>query len=443
MCRTSIIVPVYNTAKYLKECFGSIYNQTQKETEVIAINDGSTDNSLEILEEIKKEHPGLIIYSQENKGLGDARNKGMELATGEYIYFMDSDDCLATTAMETCYQYARENHLDIVMFDAETFGDLEHVRDAYNRKNLITEQETVFRGEDFACKYFMRAFYPSACLLYTARTLIERHHLRFISRIYYEDNIFYCRALPLAERVMYIPQALYKRRYRENSITMSVFDLRHARDYLQMIWAVSGQIYTENVRKIIRELELGFLNNWLDECRKNNLFQDRQFAVEAFEGVKKLSGGWIGKMLSFRHLEILSQIVDDASYDVFSAEIKENIQRRKRELLSESFSDIPLQSATKCVGIYGTGKNTERFLDSYRKYIGEIRAKLLFINSNTVTGTEQYKGYDVLNVDNIGNCPLECIVIASSKYEDEIYHLIKERYKDTFRIIRLRADRQF
>ena len=68
MCRTSIIVPVYNTADYLKECFESIYNQTQKEIEVIAINDGSTDNGLEILEEIKREHPDLIIYSQQGTG---------------------------------------------------------------------------------------------------------------------------------------------------------------------------------------------------------------------------------------------------------------------------------------------------------------------------------------------------------------------------------------
>ena len=162
MCRTSIIVPVYNTADYLKECFESIYNQTQKEIEVIAINDGSTDNSLEILEEIKREHPDLIIYSQENRGLGDARNKGIELAIGEYIYFIDSDDCLAPEAMETCYQYAAENHLDVVMFDAEVFGDIEYKKDAYDRKKIISDQEAVLSGEVFACKYFTQAFYPNA-----------------------------------------------------------------------------------------------------------------------------------------------------------------------------------------------------------------------------------------------------------------------------------------
>ena len=69
MIKTSIIVPVYNTAEYLWECFASIFAQTQKEIEVIAINDGSTDNSLQILEEIKKDHPEMIIFSQKNMGL--------------------------------------------------------------------------------------------------------------------------------------------------------------------------------------------------------------------------------------------------------------------------------------------------------------------------------------------------------------------------------------
>lgn len=89
MIKTSVIVPVYNTAEYLEECFESIFGQTQKEIEVIAINDGSTDNSLQVLKEIQKKHPQMIILSQKNKGLGETRNIGLELAKGEFIYFID------------------------------------------------------------------------------------------------------------------------------------------------------------------------------------------------------------------------------------------------------------------------------------------------------------------------------------------------------------------
>lgn len=113
MIKTSIIVPVYNTAPYLRDCFDSIFAQTQKEIEVIAVNDGSTDNSLSVLGAVKAEHTELIIFSQENQGLGAARNKGMELATGEFIYFIDSDDCLISDAMEICYHYAKMNDVDV------------------------------------------------------------------------------------------------------------------------------------------------------------------------------------------------------------------------------------------------------------------------------------------------------------------------------------------
>ena len=90
--KTSVIIPVYNAAEYLEECFNSIFSQTQKEIEIIAVNDGSTDGSLELLENIKRAHPEIIIYSQDNQGPGGARNKGIELSKGEFVYFLDSDD---------------------------------------------------------------------------------------------------------------------------------------------------------------------------------------------------------------------------------------------------------------------------------------------------------------------------------------------------------------
>ena len=211
MIKTSIIVPVYNTANYLKDCFGSIFRQTQKDIEVIAINDGSTDNSLDVLEEIKKEYPQLVIYTQDNEGLGSARNKGIELATGEFIYFIDSDDCIVDTAIETCYQCAKDNNLDVVMFDAETFGDTKYETGYYDRTGIIADQEVVLKGEIFAKRYWLKSFVPSACLLYISSQFIKRYDLKFIPGIYYEDNEFYCRTIPLAERVMYIPQFLYRR----------------------------------------------------------------------------------------------------------------------------------------------------------------------------------------------------------------------------------------
>ena len=100
MINVSIVIPVYNVEKYLKQCLESVVNQTLDKIEVICINDGSTDNSLNILKEYEKKYNNIIIIDQENKGPGFARNIGMKRASGKYIYFLDSDDYIELNAME-------------------------------------------------------------------------------------------------------------------------------------------------------------------------------------------------------------------------------------------------------------------------------------------------------------------------------------------------------
>lgn len=101
MPKLSVIVPVYNVEKYLKECINSIINQTLKDIEIICVNDGSTDNSLKILEELSQLDNRIKIINKENGGLASARNAGMKVASGEYYTFIDSDDFIDTNAYET------------------------------------------------------------------------------------------------------------------------------------------------------------------------------------------------------------------------------------------------------------------------------------------------------------------------------------------------------
>ena len=99
MIKTSVIIPMYNTQEYIGECLENIFAQTQKEIEIIAVDDGSTDGSLEILKGYQKRHENLIILCQENKKQGAARNAGVRVARGECIYFLDSDDLIKEDAL--------------------------------------------------------------------------------------------------------------------------------------------------------------------------------------------------------------------------------------------------------------------------------------------------------------------------------------------------------
>lgn len=119
MPEVSVIIPIYNTAAYLRKALDSICDQTLKELEIILIDDGSTDGSRGIIEEYAKRDARIRWYAQPNQGLSVARNRGLLHATGKYIYFMDSDDILDTQALRHCHDLCEKRELDFIFFDAK------------------------------------------------------------------------------------------------------------------------------------------------------------------------------------------------------------------------------------------------------------------------------------------------------------------------------------
>lgn len=113
--KVSIIVPVYNVAEFLPECFESIKNQTYKNLEIILIDDGSTDNSKNFCEEFAKNDSRVIVKCQKNAGLSAARNAGLDLATGDYVFFLDSDDFLANDCIDYLVSLAKESSSPIAI----------------------------------------------------------------------------------------------------------------------------------------------------------------------------------------------------------------------------------------------------------------------------------------------------------------------------------------
>lgn len=109
----SIIIPIYNKEKYLKRCIESVINQTYRNLEIILVNDGSTDNSIRICQEYEKKDKRIKIIDKENGGLSDARNKGLEIATGDYLGFVDGDDYIENDMYEILYNLCKKNDADI------------------------------------------------------------------------------------------------------------------------------------------------------------------------------------------------------------------------------------------------------------------------------------------------------------------------------------------
>ena len=148
--KISVIIPVYNTKEYLKECIDSILNQTIDLFEVIIVDDGSTDGSLELINQYAESHSNIRVISQKNCGLGAARNIGLKISKGEYIYFIDSDDILEKNALEYCYNLASKNKLDMLTFEADIFGNIEGENiEQYMFHKKIDRIGEVLNGVDF------------------------------------------------------------------------------------------------------------------------------------------------------------------------------------------------------------------------------------------------------------------------------------------------------
>ena len=116
MPKVSIIVPVYNVEKYLRQCLDSVLNQTFQEFEAICINDGSTDSCAQILDEYAKKDSRIKVITQDNKGLSEARNTGLKHVQGDYVFFLDSDDSIHPQCLDICHSFIQKDNADMVSF---------------------------------------------------------------------------------------------------------------------------------------------------------------------------------------------------------------------------------------------------------------------------------------------------------------------------------------
>ena len=229
MPEVSVIIPIYNTAAYLRKALDSICDQTLKELEIILIDDGSTDGSRGIIEEYAERDARIRWYAQPNQGQGVARNTALALATGRYIYFMDSDDLLGRDALRHCHEECERYKLDFAFFDAETILEDRHTPNLYDyRRKGIVDENKLWNGIellDFEINH--RKLLISPCLFFTRRSFLERCFKGFPSGIIHEDHVFAMDVLLNARRARYIAQPYFKRRVRGSSTMTGRFGMRN------------------------------------------------------------------------------------------------------------------------------------------------------------------------------------------------------------------------
>lgn len=209
----SIIVPVYNTEKYLIECIDSILSQTYTDFEVLLVDDGSTDLSGKICDEYAQEDKRIRVFHKDNRGVSSARNVGLENAKGEWVCFVDSDDTIAEIFLETLLKAAVENNADSAM-GGFRYIDTDKNVEIVSKENHIETAENNIMGF-YACvapdwqRYLWNRLFRV--------DIINEHHLRFNEKIYYkEDGLFLIQFLCASNgRVGVSNKVIYN--YRQNS----------------------------------------------------------------------------------------------------------------------------------------------------------------------------------------------------------------------------------
>lgn len=219
----SIIIPVYKVEKYIGKCLASLYdcNASTADYEIIVVNDGTPDRSMDVVYEYAKSRSNITIINQENAGLSMARNAGLKIAQGEYIWFVDSDDWLCHNAIDNVLAAIQSTRFEIYVIPfinwLESKGD-----------SIIEESQLgkyfVIKGS----KYLFEGYYNSPAQRFIiSHELIKRHNLCFYPDILHEDLEFCPRALYLAERVGFIDEPAYVYRLRAEGSITSNFNRRN------------------------------------------------------------------------------------------------------------------------------------------------------------------------------------------------------------------------
>ena len=265
--KLSIIVPVYNTSEFLASCLDSVIYPNLEDYEVIIVNDGSTDNSPEIAREYVEKHPGLFrLINKENGGLGDARNVGIEAATGEFLLFLDSDDKMAPGSLNEIDEII-DGSSDICIFDfQQTNIDGDHI-------GVIngSERRGRFSLEEYPQLLFQA---PAACNKIIRRSLFMDSGIRFPGRVWFEDLRTIPKLYPLAKKIFAVDKKWYLYLMRSGSITNSNntgrnLEIIDSVDEILNFFKAQGQF-----DKYAAELEyMAFYNQFLTSGTRVNLIQ--------------------------------------------------------------------------------------------------------------------------------------------------------------------------
>jgi glycosyltransferase involved in cell wall biosynthesis len=417
MAQVSIIIPVYNTEKYLRECLDSVVNQTFHDIEVICINDGSVDLSGAILDEYALVDPRIKVIHKENGGYGRAMNIGIDMATGEYIGIVEPDDYIESNTVEILYNTAKANELDIVSADYKKFyGD--------NEKRIFQIQQIISNPllynvviNPSHCKEVFRGKFINPAGLFKRSFLVQndiKHNET--PGASYQDVGFCFLTLVHAERVMLIHDQLYC--YRQDNPNSSIASKEKPNCVLEeynYIWSVIAA-KSEKLEAFIPE----YLRRRFSSCMYTYSRIAHQYKLEF---LKKFSADFNAyKEKGILNLDSFYDKEKETLLAIMTDPIKFN---EKADSLSKELHEALCDY--KMAVIYGVGVIGKRILDTLYE---DDREKILgFAVTDITANISDYKGFPVRCIDEYipYKDHMAVIVGVTERYKQEIINISENK----------------
>ncbi len=281
MPKVSIIIPVFNAEKFLHKSMDSIINQTLDDIEIICINDGSTDNSLKILQDYQNKDDRIVIINKENAGQGIARNIGLEIAKGKYITFVDSDDWIDNHLCEEVYNKAIETDCDVIIFDYLKINGrnlqknkIIRFSDSLRKNKISISKNNIYNYEDIKSIVLDKMSNTPWGKLYK-NTFIKKHNFKFGKGFIGEDKIFQIAVKLSAKSIYYYSKPLYYYNINEESSSFT-----RAVDSIEILQEIKELLVFHNKYKELKSQYLQMTIRLLCKELKNKSYRERVVVYE-------------------------------------------------------------------------------------------------------------------------------------------------------------------
>lgn len=346
MVKISVIIPVFNVENYLARCLDSVINQTLKDIEIICVDDGSTDNSFNILNDYKNSDDRIQVYQQENGGHSVATNTGLKYVTGDYIFFVDSDDWIELDALEKLYNNAIENDSDLVLYDSiEHLPENQFRERRYGILNELKNEIFDYKSEK---RLILNSYYVQWSKLYKT-SFFRRHNLKLPDFRLYEDIGLNVAAITFAKRITYLPEILYHyNRLNDSSLQNTKVEMNRSKIIFDVIFYIERFLIENN---LFNYLELNFLEfkikqpkiifENLDDASKEDFYQDlRNCFLSIDSNPKKLS------LLPFEFYSFFVHIITLKNYEQYSnfSFYKQNVNELFFDYIDKNELDLKLNN---------------------------------------------------------------------------------------------------